>query len=81
MSSLTDSGTDSSFAGSEDSYFYPGLNQLQLVTIVNGLSVAVASTVLIVYLAMRLLYPKEMNKLVLRLSFAILVCEVVYHVR
>jgi hypothetical protein len=51
-----------------------------LVNTVNGLSVAVASIGLLVYLAMRWMYPREMNKLVLKLSCGILICEIVYHV-
>lgn len=74
------SSMDSSGSGSSDDYYYPGLDQLTVVNIVNGLSVAVASLALLAHLAMRLTYPKEMNKLVLKLSLGILVSEVIYHV-
>jgi len=51
-----------------------------LITVFNGLSVGIASLALIAYLVMKNIYPNEMKKLVLKLSFGILVCEVIYHV-
>jgi len=51
-----------------------------LLSVFNGLSVGIASLALIAHLVMKYMYPNEMKKLVLKLSFGILVCEVIYHV-